>query len=183
MSLPETASTTETVWTVLALPGLLMSAYLVYGAERDLRYHWTDGLRPMGWVGLVKALAVLLLAALVIAAGVVAMWTPEPIRQPNQDASQIIAGILLVIDGLILALAVLLLIERAYVVPHIRTRDQQQQDRIERVSLDTNRRLQRSAIGDAEQQLVNKDQADEIQATGEAALDRLKREGIGDEPS
>src|SRR4051794_11375676 len=117
--LPETASALELRWTALALPGLVLSVYLVYGASRDLRYHWTDGLRPMGWVGLVKAVAVLLLAALVIAAGVVAMRTPEPVRPANQDASEVVANILLVIDGLILLLAVALAVERAYVVPHI----------------------------------------------------------------
>lgn len=124
--LPETASPTELTWTLMALPGLLLSLYLVYGAVFDLRHHWTDGLRPMGWVGLAKAVAVLLLAALVIAAGVIAMRTPEPVRPANQDASEIVAGILLLIDALILALAATLAFERGYVVPHIHVRSPRQ---------------------------------------------------------
>jgi hypothetical protein len=117
--MPTTASGQEVLWSLMALPGLLMSAYNVHGAIGDLRQHWTDGLRPVGWIGLAKVAIVLGMALLVLVSGVIAMLTPEPIRPELQDAVDTISSILLCLDFLILALAVAFAIERAYVVPHI----------------------------------------------------------------
>jgi hypothetical protein len=119
MSLPPTVSALELLWTILALPGLGLSVYNIHGALSDLRYHWTDGLRGVGWIGLVKVSIVLAMALLVIGSGAIAMTVPEPIRPEVQDASDLVAVCLLFLDLTILALAVVFFIERRYVVPHV----------------------------------------------------------------
>jgi hypothetical protein len=119
IDLPSTASTVEVVWTALAVPGLALSVYNAIGAYRDIHYHWRDGLRPVGWVGLAKVTIVLAMCLLVLLTGVVAMLVPEPLRPSLQDAGDFIATCLLIMDALTLALAIAFFWERRYVVPHV----------------------------------------------------------------
>jgi hypothetical protein len=116
---PSTVSVVELVWTALAVPGLLLSVYNTLGSLRDLSHHWRDGLRPVGWVGLAKVLIVLVMCLLVLVAGVAAMRAPEPVRRDLQDAADIVATCLLLMDALTLALAIAFFLERRYVVPHV----------------------------------------------------------------
>jgi hypothetical protein len=126
VSLVPTASMLEVFWTLLALPGFGLSIYNALGSVRDLRYHWDDGLRAIGWVGLVKVLLVLAMCALIIAAGVAAMGAPEPVRPELQDAGDFVAACLVLMDAMTLGLAVAFFLERRYVVPHIHVlRDRQ----------------------------------------------------------
>jgi hypothetical protein len=113
------ASLLEVAWTLMALPGFGLSLYNTAGAWRDLYYHWRDGLRPLGWIGLAKVSIVLAMTLLIIAAGIAAMGVPEPVRPELQDAGELIAGCLVLLDVLTLALAIAFSLERAYVVPHI----------------------------------------------------------------
>lgn len=119
MPISSTASLLEAVWTLLALPGFALSLYNTAGAYGDLHYHWRDGLRPVGWVGMVKVSLVLLMTVAIIAAGVVAMGVPEPVRPETRDAAELIAGCLVAMDVMTLGLAVAFAIERRFVVPHI----------------------------------------------------------------
>jgi hypothetical protein len=60
--------------------------------------------------------------------------------------------------------------------------EQAQRDRMEAVGIETRDMIERGDIGRGETALVAKGQADEIQAAGDDTLERLKREGIGDQP-
>lgn len=115
------ASYRELLWTGAMLPGFILSVYNVAGALSDVRQHWLDGYRPMGWVGLVKTAAVLLISLLILASGWVALGTPEPVRPEGDDSADFIAGCLIAVDLLVLVVATALFIERRYVVPHIRS--------------------------------------------------------------
>lgn len=117
--MPPTASATETWWTVLALPSVVMALSCLPGAVSDLRTHWTDGFRPMGWIGLAKVALVLVAALIIVAVGVGAMLAPEPIRPENQAFADFAAVLLIVLDVAILGLAIAFWLERRFVVPHI----------------------------------------------------------------
>lgn len=113
------ASLIEAAWTLMALPGLGLSIYNANGATADLRVHWRDGLRPLGWVGLAKVVIVLTMCLLVLSAGLAAMTAPEPIRPELQDASDFVAGCLILMDAMTLGLAIAFFLERRYIVPHV----------------------------------------------------------------
>lgn len=117
--IPVTASLLEIGWTLLALPGFALSIYNANGATSDLHRHWRDGLRSVAWIGLVKVVIVLVMCVLVILAGTMAMQAPEPLRPELQEAGGFIAGCLIIIDALTLALAVAFFLERRFVVPHV----------------------------------------------------------------
>lgn len=117
---PSTVSLIEIVWTVLSLPGLLLSAYNCAGAVRDLRHHWRDGLQAVGWVGLVKVVLVAIMCGLVLIAGVAAMRVPEPVRPSTAEAAELIGACLILIDAGLLLLATAFTIERRLVVPHVK---------------------------------------------------------------
>jgi hypothetical protein len=113
--LPETAAPREIWWTVMAVPGFLLSVLNVLGATSDLRQHWHSSLNTLAWIGFGKVTAVLLLGTLVISVGIIAMQTPEPIRPENVEAAEQITPLLMVVDGLILTLAILFWVERRWV--------------------------------------------------------------------
>jgi hypothetical protein len=119
VSLVPTASPIEWAWTVMALPGLVLSVYNAAGSVLDLRFHWTDGLRPVGWVGLAKVALVLGMCLLDLLSGITAMQTPEPVRPELQDAGDFVAMCLLLMDAMTLGLAIAFFLERRFVVPNV----------------------------------------------------------------
>lgn len=119
IALPSTASTVEIVWTALSVPGLALSVYNTVGACRDIRYHWRDGLRGVGWIGLVKVATVLAMCLLLLVAGLASILAPPPLRPEVQHAADVLATCLLILDALALVLAVAFCLERRYVVPHV----------------------------------------------------------------
>lgn len=131
--LPETASSLELWWTGLALPGMILSVWNVWGAACDLKLHWRTSLWGLGWIGLGKVGIVLLLGIIMVVVGVIAMLTPPPLLPENIEAGMRLAGLFMAIDVLILGLAVLFFIERRWVeddLPFLRrVRERRQQRR------------------------------------------------------
>jgi hypothetical protein len=117
--LPETAANREILWTGMALPGMLLSIWTVCGAVMDLLEHRRTVLETLAWIGLGKVTCVLLLGCIVIAVGLIAMSTPEPINPENIEAAEQTVPLLLVLDAIILALAILFWAERRWVAGDI----------------------------------------------------------------
>jgi hypothetical protein len=137
--LPETAGVQEIWWTALALPGFFLSVWTVWGAVHDLLEHRRTALETLAWIGLGKVTCVLLLGLIIIVVGLIAMYTPEPIRPENIEAAEQIVPLLLIVDGIILALAILFWAERRWVAGDIhvlrRAREERQRREAQRANV------------------------------------------------
>jgi hypothetical protein len=137
--LPETAATREIWWTGMAVPGMLLSIWTVCGAVADLLEHRRTVLETLAWIGLGKVTCVMLMGGIVIAVGLIAMGTPEPINPENIESAEQSVPLLLVLDFLILALAILFWAERRWVAGDIhvlrRAREERQRREAQRASV------------------------------------------------
>lgn len=112
------ASPLEWAWLAVAALGIFAALIDTYRAALEVRIHWHDAEGPYRGIAISSACKSVLLLAMTLLGlwvGVIAMGTPEPVREPLQEYQEAVATILMVYQALLVLVILIKDWERWYV--------------------------------------------------------------------